>query len=161
MMKSVDLKIPDEYFMLQSALLVKKHIKYMLEFVYIYCEHIRRRKPVFHFVESFQFLPEFFKNAIVEIVNRTLNDSSLLELIVKVLDHHDTVDRLVFAFSASYTNEFSDYRFIQWATMLCTLSCVLNREGFKLALEIARMTIDIFCTRHNRFKAFASLGCAI
>lgn len=138
---------------------LRLYVESMLKFVSTYCEYIQERKPLFNLIESFPFLPISFKNVVAELVNRTLNDSSLLELSSRVLHHHNRVDRLVYAFSVSYTNEFSDYRFIQWATMLCTLSSFLDRQGFELAFQIALNTINLFCNRHNRFQAFKSLGC--
>lgn len=140
---------------------IREHVKYMVNFVNTYCEHIQAKKPVFNFVESFYFLPDLLKYVVVGIVNKTLNDSSLLELSSRVLHFQDRGDRLLHSFMLAYKDEFTDYGFIQWATMFCTLSSVLKRQGFELALETALETIDTLCTDRNRYKSFVLLGCHI
>lgn len=150
-----------DYSQFQRTKHITEHVNYMVKFVYTYCELIQTNKPVFSFAESYHFLPVLFKNVVAGVVNKTLNSSSLLELSSRILQHSDRVDCLVHAFSISYSDEFSDYKFIQWATMLCTLASLLNRQGFELASEIAQNTINILCVRRNRHEAFVSLGCHV
>lgn len=140
---------------------LRKHVENMVYFVYKYCEIIHEGNQPCHFVIEYYFLPHLFKQVVINIIHKTLEDLPLLELSTQYLLSSDRVDRILQAYMESYTNDFSDFRVIEWATMLCTVSITLYRKGFKTAIALSQETIGAVCSYYRRYEAFTSLGCKI
>lgn len=142
----------------QKTLHFREHVENMVCFVYKYCELLQERSDANDFVEKFHSLSSHFKNFAIETVHKTLKDRYLLESSLRMIYFPDRINRLALAFNSSYSANFTDCKFIEWAIILCTLASLLRRQGFHMALLLALETIDAVSNYYSRYEAFACLG---
>lgn len=142
----------------QKCLCFVRHVFGMMHFVYYYYDRIREGNVPAVVLSDDPFLPALFSQMGTQIIHKALEDLPLLELSSQYLLSSDREYRLQDAFWKSYTNDFSDSRVIEWATLLCTVSNTLHRKGFEAATTIAREIIIIKCFDHSRYEAFKCIS---
>lgn len=146
---------------LQKSLCFREQVKCLVCFVDKYCEFLQAGNDANDLVKKFHCLSSHFKNFVIETINKTLKDRYLLESSLRMIYFPDNIIRLALAFNSSYSDYFTDCKFIEWAIILCTLGSLLRCQGFGTALLLALETIDAISNYYTRYEAFTCLGCNV